>query len=269
VRKRSDKMFDRLIQEMSQFSEVEAIALGGSRATGTFDDKSDYDVYVYLYNDLAEDKRRELLDKYCKTMEYSNSFWELEDDGVLNNEVEIEFIYRNLNDVKNGIQNVLEGNVGHGYTTCFIDNVITMKILYDNSKKLTQLQRDLKNTDLSVITQKVIDQNFPLLNRQLPSMYNQIKKAINRNDVHSINHRVTAFFEMYYDILFALNNKTHPGEKRLLENSLKLKRIPVDHKVNVENVFVKMFNDNYEMLNIIDKLSINIGVLITEMGFNK
>lgn len=37
-----------LVEAVSAWPEVEAITLGGSRATGDNDEKSDYDVYVYV-----------------------------------------------------------------------------------------------------------------------------------------------------------------------------------------------------------------------------
>ena len=43
-----------LFEEIGNLPEVEAIALGGSRATGRSDEKSDYDVYVYITGDIPE-----------------------------------------------------------------------------------------------------------------------------------------------------------------------------------------------------------------------
>ena len=39
---------NRLFDEIGGLPQVEAIALGGSRATGRCDETSDYDVYVYI-----------------------------------------------------------------------------------------------------------------------------------------------------------------------------------------------------------------------------
>ena len=39
--------FEQLWKAFSQMEEVEAIALGGSRAGQNFDEKSDYDLYIY------------------------------------------------------------------------------------------------------------------------------------------------------------------------------------------------------------------------------
>ena len=64
---------NQLFEELGAFSQVEAIALGGSRATGRNDEKSDYDVYVYVTGSIEEEERREveichLSDKEVKVM---------------------------------------------------------------------------------------------------------------------------------------------------------------------------------------------------------
>ena len=41
-------MIQQLFKEISLFEEVDAIALGGSRAGENYDEKSDYDVYLYV-----------------------------------------------------------------------------------------------------------------------------------------------------------------------------------------------------------------------------
>ena len=84
-----------LFEEIGSLSQVEAIALGGSRATGRYDEKSDYDVYVHINNSIPENERRGILDKYCKYMEIGNSFWELEDDVTLKDGIDMDIIYRN------------------------------------------------------------------------------------------------------------------------------------------------------------------------------
>ena len=88
----------KLFKELGNLSQVEAIALGGSRATGRNDEKSDYDVYVYVTECIDENERRDILQKYCKYMEIGNSFWELEDDVTLKNDIDMDIIYRNMDD---------------------------------------------------------------------------------------------------------------------------------------------------------------------------
>ena len=62
---------------------------------------------------------------------------------------------------------------------------------------------------------EIIANNLKLLSGMLPSFDTQIKKAEMRDDLVSVNHRVTEFLASYFDILFALNEMTHPGEKRM------------------------------------------------------
>ena len=67
--KEGTSMVDQLFQELSALPQVEAIALGGSRAGAHFDAKSDYDVYVYITAPIPEPVRREVLSRYCSVME--------------------------------------------------------------------------------------------------------------------------------------------------------------------------------------------------------
>ena len=63
-----------LVEAVSAWPEVEAITLGGSRATGDNDEKSDYDVYVYVTAPVSAERRRRLLRNYCSHMEIDNDF---------------------------------------------------------------------------------------------------------------------------------------------------------------------------------------------------
>ena len=51
-------MVEQLFKELSLLEEVEAIALGGSRAGVNYDEKSDYDVYLYVTSPVSEEKRK-------------------------------------------------------------------------------------------------------------------------------------------------------------------------------------------------------------------
>ena len=41
-------MINNLFKELTELKQVEAIALGGSRFEDNYDDKSDYDIYIYF-----------------------------------------------------------------------------------------------------------------------------------------------------------------------------------------------------------------------------
>ena len=76
----------------------------------------------------------------------------------------------------------------------------------------------------------------------LPSFDKQIIKAIERNDLVSVNHRVTEFLATYFDIIFALNEMTHPGEKRMQSIcSKECQKLPKNFDLNLNRLFDNMF----------------------------
>ena len=234
---------EKLFDELSHISQVEAIALGGSRATGRNDEKSDYDVYVYLSDFVDEKIRRDVLGKYCKYMEIGNSFWELEDDVTLKDGIDMDIIYRNMTDFENMISSVVDNCVAwNGYTTCMWHNLITSKIVYDKSDKLKELQTRYQIPYPKDLKKNIISKNMNLLSGMLPSFDTQIEKAEKRKDFVSVNHRVTEFLASYFDIIFALNEMTHPGEKRMQSIcSKECKILPNNFNENLSKLFNEMF----------------------------
>lgn len=92
----------------------------------------------------------------------------------------------------------------------------------------------------------------------LPSFDKQILKAQNRKDLVSVNHRVTEFLASYFDIIFALNEMTHPGEKRMQEIcSKECKILPNNFDKNLNELFNNMFVNSIDDIieNIIQELN--------------
>ena len=236
----------RLFEEIGKLPQVEAIALGGSRATGRYDEKSDYDVYVYVTGRIDEDKRREVLSKYCKYMEIGNSFWELEDDVTLKDGIDMDIIYRDMKEFGEGISSVVDDCISwNGYTTCMWHNLITSKVILDKNGNLTALQEKYKIPYPKKLKENIISNNLKLLSGMLPSFDTQIKKAEMRDDLVSVNHRVTEFLASYFDILFALNEMTHPGEKRMQSICrTECKILPDNFEENFGRLFKGMFRED-------------------------
>ena len=232
-----------LFEELSRLPQVEAIALGGSRATGRQDAKSDYDVYIYLTEAVAEEQRRTILEKYCGYLEIGNSFWELEDDVTLKDGIDMDIIYRNLEDFAQSVSSVVDGCVSwNGYTTCMWHNLITSKILFDRTGTLLELQKRYQIPYPQKLKENIISNNLKLLSGMLPSFDTQIHKAEKRGDLVSVNHRVAEFLASYFDILFALNEMTHPGEKRMQQIcSRECTKLPEDFDENLSRLFGGMF----------------------------
>ena len=112
-------MTEKLFAELCGLDEVEALALGGSRAGEDFDAASDYDVYVYCTGPVPLEKRREILSRYCDILELGNRFWEYEDNCRLKNKIEIDILYRDLDGFTQDVaQTVEQFQARNGYTTC-------------------------------------------------------------------------------------------------------------------------------------------------------
>ena len=235
-------MVELLFDEIKNIPEVEAIALGGSRAGENFDEKSDYDVYLYCTGDISDDVRKTILEKYCSYIELGNHFWELEDNCTLKNGVDIDILYRNIEDFSADVASVVEGfNARTGYTTCMWHNLLTCKIIYDEKGNLKALKERFDVPYPAELKKNIIEKNMSLLSGMLPSYDGQIKKAVQRGDLVSVNHRTSAFFESYFDVLFALNEQTHPGEKRLVSLSEKLGTTPENFEENINRLFADLF----------------------------
>ena len=87
----------------------------------------------------------------------------------------------------------------------------------------------------------------------MPAYPKQIKKAVERKDFVSINHRITEFLASYFDLLFAINEVTHPGEKRLIQFCKKqCKILPENFEENLNSLFSHMYSEENQSLLVED-----------------
>lgn len=215
-----DKEFLQVINSFSLLPQVDSIVLGGSRASETHDPYSDYDVYVYTSRPIAVSVRKDILNKACSYTEIDNHYWEPEDDCILLNGICIELIYRTIEQTRQALtKNLLRHAASTGYSTCICYNVLNGKIIYDKNAVYQNLLEEFSFTYPEKLQSNIIEKNRNLLEGKIPSYFDQIKKAVYREDYVSINHRISAFLESYFDIIFAINKKYHPGEKRLIEQA--------------------------------------------------
>jgi hypothetical protein len=249
-------MITELFHELSQLPQVEAIALGGSRAGTHYDETSDYDIYLYCTAPVPEDVRRKILDKYCAYVEYGNHFWELEDNGTLNNGIDFDLLFRNLDDFAADVSSVVEQFQPHnGYTTCMWHNLMTCKIIYDRDGRLEQVRQRFNVPYPQALKQNIITNSSRLLHGTMPAYDTQITKALKRGDLVSINHRTAAFLEAYFDLLFALNERTHPGEKRLIQLCLEnCPLLPKNFEENLNVLFSHLFTEPQLIAQDLDRI---------------
>lgn len=238
-------MVQKLFDELAALPQIEAIALGGSRAGEEYDEKSDYDVYLYCTSPVSEDVRRGILEKYCSYMEIGNHFWEYEDNCVLNSGIDIDILYRELDGFAEGVAAVAERfQAAGGYTTCMWHNLRTCRILYDRDGRLQTVKDRFSIPYPQQLKENIISKNMQLLSDAMPAYRLQIAKAVERRDLVSIGHRTAAFMESYFDIIWAMNELTHPGEKRLVSLCKKqCSVLPADFEENIERLYADLFTN--------------------------
>ena len=252
--------FEELCAALRGLPEIEALVLGGSRAGERYDRKSDYDLYIYCTEIPPADARREILGRACGHIELGNDFWELEDDCILRDGSPIDILYRNLDSFAREVASVVELHYAHnGYTTCMWHNLLHSCILYDRDGRYAALRQRFDVPYPEALRQNIIRRNLRLLTGNLPSYDVQLRKAVSRGDLPSVNHRMAAFLESYFDILFALNRMTHPGEKRMASTlKAKARLLPKDFAENLDKAFACMFANPERFLEVVDAMIRNL-----------
>lgn len=232
-------MVESFITALQAEHDVQALALSGSR-TGVFGDEySDYDLYVYSKDPLQVDTRLQLAEQYADQAEVGNDFFGEGDEMILKDGRFLDVMYRSLEWAEEHVQAVwLDHRPSVGYSTAFIHTIRSATILYDPTGRFATLQNILKNPYPSALQEAIIAKNYPLLRSKLmASYYAQIELAIKRVDLLSQAHRTVALMSSYFDIIFAINGQTHPGEKKLIAwANTTCSVLPVSFERDVEQV---------------------------------
>ncbi len=259
---------DALFSRLSSLETVECIVIGGSRAYGANDELSDYDVYVYsnkIYDKSDDEIRKTQLQDLCSVSEFGNEYWEHEDNIILNDGTHVDIIYRQLETVENLIDLQLnKGLAFNNYTTCFWFNIIHTKIIFDRNGKYAEIQKKCNVPYPELLRTNIIKRSTALLFEKLPAFDAQIEKAYKRNDIISVNHRITEFMASYSDIIFALNRLPHPGEKRILSYAkINCKILPKNFESNIID-FLSSFSDKEKTLGAMHNIIRELKTLLDE-----
>lgn len=267
--KKYDDIFLSLVDDFSKHKLVEAVLLSGSRTTDNFDKNSDYDLYIYSNKEIPFDFRKEMSNKYFNYVELNNTTWEKEDQGFFKKiNIPIDIVYRNLKWIENVLDDiVIKCQASTGYTTCFWANIIKSDILYDRDGKLKKLQNKFDIDYPEKLRKNIIEKNFPLLNKIIPAYTNQVKKALKRDDYISVNHRITGFFESYFDIIFAINKTLHPGEKKLLKiTTEELDFIPENMESDIKELFKNLYKRDFNIINKLNEITNKLKDLLVKLN---
>ncbi len=209
----------KIANNFSKIPEVEAVALGGSQATGVLDQHSDIDLYIYSKQVVPLDKRQVIVEQLGASRADMNlTFWDPGDEWFdLETGIEVDVMHWSPAWIEEQLERVLvKHQASMGYTTCHWRTVKNSQILYDRDGWFAKLQEKCRQPYPEQLKRAIITKNHPVLRNVIPSYFGQIKKALERNDLISVNHRLAALFASFFDVLFALNEVLNPGEKKIL-----------------------------------------------------
>ncbi|MFQ4144758.1 DUF4037 domain-containing protein [Chlorogloeopsis sp. ULAP02] len=246
--------------EFSQLPQVVAVALAGSQTSAIADDFSDLDFYVYVQEEISVNIRESIAKKFSDRIEINNQFWEPGDEWIdKNSGWSVDIMYRTPNWIEQQIDAVLvKHEASVGYSTCFWWNILHSQPLYDKDGWFRQLRVRATQPYPEELRRAIIAKNYPILRNNLSAHTHQIELATKRNDLISINHRISALIASYFDIIFAVNYLPHPGEKRLIKFAKKFcNKLPK----NLEDNITKLILSICEQQNILDQAIVLIDEL--------
>ena len=254
-----EDVLNEILELYRKRDEVRAIAIGGSGVSNgrkNYADKlSDIDVYVFVEKDIPLEIRQNFIPKYSKKYEIGGEYFGPGDEFFVDKlNKQLDVMYWNVNWFEGVTENIwIKHYPSNGYTTAFLFTLKNFEIMYDKNNWLKNLQDKVKTDFPQELKQNIIKRNLMLLkDKPFASYYEQIEKALKRNDLVSVNHRISAFLASYFDIIFAVNELFHPGEKRLIKYAEENCRIlPQNFKENVEELLVQ---PNSNTLQILDNM---------------
>lgn len=241
--------------KFKNFSQVKAIAIGGSGTAKTSDILSDIDIYIFIDKDIPVIERENLIKQYSSKYEVGGEYFGSGDEFFVDElNQQLDVMYWGVNWFNDIVENVwVKHYPSNGYTTAFLYTLNNFQIIYDTDNWLLNLQKSIKTEYPKELKENIIKRNMMLMyDKPFASYYEQIEKAIKRNDIVSINHRISAFLASYFDVIFAVNELLHPGEKRLIQYSLNnCKILPKDFEENIDELLVQPNSETLNLLNCI------------------
>jgi len=246
------KTLRKIIDEFLDYPQVNSIAFGGSSVVKRDDKDSDIDIYIFVEQEVSVEKRYSFIKKYSTEFEIGCDYFGSGDEFFVEDiNKQLDIMYFKTDWIEKEYINTFRNfDAKNGYTTCFLFMLKNCEIIYDKYGWLKNFKDELDKPYPKFLRENIIKRNLMLMkDKPFASYYEQIKKAIQRNDRNSINHRIAAFMASYFDIIFANNELLHPGEKGLVDYALKnCKILPVRFKKNIESLLTQPNSNTLEIL---------------------
>ena len=223
----SDPILERLVTTVSGLPGYIALSLGGSRQAGLADDHSDYDIHVFWRAPLASSEQRaERLGGIADpgSVQVGIRSWGLEDWLHIDRRP-VELIYFNLDDLQAHVAQAYGQGLGdEGFATALLYIIATGHPLFDVTGEVAALRERLHAQFPEPTRNLLLTHHTPLLGTYVK----HLRLAQARGDLLSVQHRRYTVQMVFFNLLFTLNRRYHPGEKRLLIHAARCPLQPAD-----------------------------------------
>jgi hypothetical protein len=262
----------KVAEQFTAIPSVEAIALGGSQSGGLLDKQSDIDLYIYTNKEIPLKKRQEIVESLGASIANMNlTFWDPGDEWFDSETgIEVDVMYWHPGWIEEQLDRVLVLHQSSmGYTTCFWRTVKNSEILFDRKGWFSKLHEKTMQPYPEALKRAIIAKNHPVLRHVIPAYTHQIKKALGRRDLISVNHRLAALLASYFDVLFAINEVLHPGEKKILKFvKAECTLIPENLEGQITQIFQSAASGDPKVLTELDVLMDALDELLIGEGFD-
>lgn len=255
-----------IISRYASLPGIRAIAIGGSIASGHADSNSDIDLYIFSDSDITVETRSGIIKPVSSRYEIGGDYFGPGDEYYYDSaEREFDVMYWNCGWFEGLLNDIWKnGQAWNGYTTAFLYTLKNFLIVYDPQQWLANLQQCLDSPYPQELKRNIIRRNMMLLcDKPFSSCKSQIVSAVKKNDFISINHRIAAFIASYFDIIFAVNELLHPGEKRLVQFAEKnCKILPDNFSGNLAELAFADRNNTSAIPEVLEKIIMELRKII-------
>lgn len=266
------KLAQRVANLFADLPQVEAVALAGSASSSHTDAASDIDLYVYTKSDILLGERKSIVSRAggASLENLGLNFWGPGDEWFdAATGIEVDIVYFDQQWMEKEIQRVMRDHQPSlGYSTCFAFTARNSQVFYDPNDWFAGLQKICQQEYPEELRQNIIAHNHPVLREIIPSYFFQLEKAVKREDLVSVNHRLAGLLASYFDIVFALNWELHPGEKRLVEKTLtNCEQLPANVEADIVAILASPAKSDGGVLRHVTQLLDHLDELLVLEGF--
>ncbi|MCU0506025.1 MAG: DUF4037 domain-containing protein [Chloroflexi bacterium] len=254
--------------------QVVAVALGGSRGGAGLGAVagSDIDIEVYVREEVDLGARRAIVGAAggARRAELGMRFWGPSDEWIdAATGAHVDVVYFETAWMEERIAAILDRHEASlGYSTCFWHTVRGCLVLEDPEGWLAGMKARCDVPYPEALRASIVRLNHPVLRSVLPSYANQLAKAAAREDLVSVQHRLAGLLASYFDMLFAVNRATHPGEKRLVEAATRTcDRLPEGMATDLDDLLRTSMTDLPGLPGRVDRLIDRLDALLRAEGF--